>query len=107
MRVYKVVVIGAGKRGKHHIAAFRGNPRFEVAGICDLDEKALARAAAELNVPRTSRDPLALSREVRPDVFCFCTPPTVRLDLIKVGISSGARLIAYEKIPTLMRSRPE
>src|SRR5262249_17405331 len=42
-------------------------------------------------------DPLALAREVRPDVFCFCTPPAVRLPLIDAGIASGARLIAYEK----------
>ena len=34
---------------------------------------------------------------MRPDVFCFCTPPSVRLDLIRVGIDAGAKLIAYEK----------
>jgi predicted dehydrogenase len=38
-----------------------------------------------------------MSKEIRPDVFCFCTPPQVRLDLIKAGIDSGAKLIAYEK----------
>ncbi len=94
---YKVVVIGLGKRGRHHAAAFRANPRFELSGIATRDSAALAKAAAELGSPRTSTDPAALCREVRPDVFCFCTPPTVRLELIRMGIESGARIIAYEK----------
>src|SRR5688500_3677771 len=94
---YKAVVIGLGKRGRHHAAAFRGNPRFELAGIATRDAAALAKAAAELGGPRTSPDAAALCREVKPDVFCFCTPPQVRLELVQMGIASGARLIAYEK----------
>ena len=31
-KIYKVMVVGAGKRGKHHAVAFKNNPRFEVAG---------------------------------------------------------------------------
>jgi len=96
-RVYKVVVVGLGKRGKHHAVAFKNDPRFELAGISTRDPAKLAKAAAELGDPRASTDPLALAREVKPDVFCFCTPPTVRLPLIKVGIESQAKLIAYEK----------
>src|SRR5687768_11022838 len=94
---HKVVVVGLGKRGRHHAAAFRANPRFELAGIASRDLAALAKAAAELGNPRTSTDPDALCRDVRPDIFCFCTPPQVRLDLIRRGIASGAKLIAYEK----------
>ena len=96
-KVYKAVVVGMGKRGKHHALAFKNNPRFELAAICTRDRSKLERAAAELGNPRTSTDPLGIAREVRADVFCFCTPPAVRLDLIKIGIASGAKLIAYEK----------
>jgi predicted dehydrogenase len=96
-RVYKVVVVGLGKRGKHHAAAFKNSPRFELAGISTRDPARLEKAAAELGNPRTSTDALALARDVRPDIFCFCTPPTVRLPLIKAGIDSKASLIAYEK----------
>jgi predicted dehydrogenase len=94
--IYKVVVVGLGKRGMHHARFFKQNPRFELAGVCGRDPGRLA-AAAELGITRTSTDPAMLSREVKPDVFCFCTPPSVRLDLIRIGIRSGARLIAYEK----------
>ncbi len=96
-RVYKVVVVGLGKRGKSHAVTFKNNPRFELAGICTRDAARLAKAASELSVSRTSTDAAALAREIKPDVFCFCTPPTARLDLIRIGIESGARLIAYEK----------
>lgn len=96
-KVYKVVVVGMGKRGKNHALMFKRNPRFELAGISTRDPGKLAIAQGELGVARASTDPVALSKEVQPDVFCFCTPPQVRLDLIQVGIQSGARLIAYEK----------
>jgi predicted dehydrogenase len=97
MKPYRVVVVGLGKRGRHHAAAFRANPRFELAGIATRDADKLAKAAAELGGPRTSLDAEGLVKDIRPDVFCFCTPPQVRLPLIRLGIASGARLIAYEK----------
>ena len=96
-KVYTVVVAGTGKRGKHHIAAFQRNPRFQVVGIADPDPGMLAKAAAEFSVGRTSTDPAALARDLHPDVFCFCTPPAVRLALVRSGIAAGARLIAFEK----------
>lgn len=96
-KVYKVVVVGMGKRGMHHASAFKKNPRFEVVGISEVDSARLAKAAAELGIAKTSTDPAPLCAEVKPDVFCFCTPPSIRLPLIKAGIKSGAALIAYEK----------
>ena len=39
-----------GKRGMHHATTFQANPRFEVAGICDIDQKRLDDAAAKLGV---------------------------------------------------------
>lgn len=96
-KVYKVLVVGVGKRGKHHALAFKNNSRFEVAGLADAFPEQLAKASAELGVQKTSLDPLALAKEIQPDVFCFCTPPGIRLELIKVGVASGAKLIAYEK----------
>jgi predicted dehydrogenase len=96
-RTYTVVVVGMGKRGKHHAAAFHANPRFEVVGICDLDEARLAAAAPDLGHPRTSTDAAELVAATRPDVFCFATLPNLRLDLIRLGVAGGAKLIAFEK----------
>ena len=37
-----------GKRGMHHATAFAANPRFELVGICNSDQKRLDDAAAKL-----------------------------------------------------------
>jgi len=78
MNKYSVLVVGMGKRGMHHATAFNANPRFQVAGICDIDQKRLADAAARLGNPQTGTDAAALAKAIRPDVFCFCTMPHLR-----------------------------
>jgi predicted dehydrogenase len=94
---YRVVVAGMGKRGMHHALAFQANSRFEVAGVCDIDQARLDGAAAKLGVAVKGTDVREVANAVRPDVFCFCTLPRVRRDLIRAGIESGAQLIAMEK----------
>ncbi len=94
---YKVVVAGMGKRGMHHAEAFRANPRFEVAGVCDIDPARLDAAAAKVGAAVKGSDAREVARAVRPDVFCFCTLPQIRSGMIRTGIESGARLIAMEK----------
>ncbi|MBI4875006.1 MAG: Gfo/Idh/MocA family oxidoreductase [Acidobacteria bacterium] len=96
-RQYKVVVVGMGKRGMHHAATFQANPRFELAGICDIVAARLGAAAAKLGVTVQGTDAAQVAASVRPDVFCFCTMPTVRASMLEIGIRSGARLIAMEK----------
>lgn len=99
---YAVMVVGMGKRGAHHAAAFHAHPRFEVAGICDIDARRLD--PEPFGRPRVSTDAAALAAELRPDVFCFCTHPALRRELVQVGIDCGARLIAFEK-PLAVNSR--
>ena len=52
---------------------------------------------------KSGTDTQKLAQDVKPDVFCFCTPPDVRLPLVELGIRSGAKLIAFEK-PVAMSS---
>ncbi len=98
---YTVVVAGMGKRGTHHADAFQKNPRFELAGLCDIDAGRLDAAAKKFGVSETSADAAALVKKVHPDVFCFCTLPDLRLPLIRAGVESKVKLIAYEK-PTAL-----
>ncbi len=97
MGKYKVMVVGMGKRGKHHAAAFHENENFEVAGICDIDEERLATAAEILGNPKTSTDAATLTAEIKPDVFCFCTMPHLREPFIRMAIENGVKLVAFEK----------
>jgi predicted dehydrogenase len=103
MNQYKVLVVGMGKRGVHHATAFHANPKFKVVGICDIDQKRLNDIAPKLGNPEKSLDAPALAKKLRPDLFCFCTLPNLRINFIKLGIESGAKLIAFEK-PVAMSS---
>lgn len=94
---YTVVVVGLGKRGKNHAQHFAKNPRFQLAGICTRDRAKLEAVAKELGDPPADTDAAKLLARVKPDLFCFCTPPTARLEFIRLGVEAGAKLIAYEK----------
>ncbi len=102
---YRVLVVGAGKRGMHHATAFAAHPRFSVVGICDIDPARVSSAVSKLggNVKGGS-DASALARDLKPDVFCFCTLPNLRSAMVEIGIQAGARLIAFEK-PIALTSR--
>ena len=100
---YRVVVVGMGKRGMHHALAFQSNGKFEVAGVCDVDNKRLAAAAAKFGGV-AGNDAFHVASAVKPDVFCFCTLPRLRAEMVRIGIESGARLIAFEK-PIALNSR--
>lgn len=96
MKRYRVVVVGTGKRGLHHAASFKANPRFELSGIADVDPARLQAAIEKLGeLPAGDARSVALA--AKPDVFCFCTPPHLRKELIETGLESGAKLIAFEK----------
>lgn len=97
MSHYTVLVVGMGKRGMHHATAFNANPQFKVTGICDIDPKRLADAAAKLGGPKTGTDAAALAKDLKPDVFCFCTLPHLRTPFIKAAVEAGSKLIAFEK----------
>jgi predicted dehydrogenase len=94
---YSVAVVGLGKRGMHHAEAFANNGRFELVGLCDIDKDRLDAAAKKFGGPRTATDAKVLMKGLKPDIFCFCTMPTLRLEMIRLGVESGASLIAYEK----------
>lgn len=94
---YTVAIAGLGKRGTHHAEAFAANERFRLVGLCDIDEARMAAAAEKFDVSATSTRAEQMLAETKPDVFCFCTLPNVRLELIQAGVKAGVKLIAYEK----------
>jgi predicted dehydrogenase len=96
-RVYTVAVAGLGKRGSSHAETFAQNPRFKVVGLCDIDAARMAAAAQKLGVSYTNTSARQMLADMKPDVFCFCTLPPIRLEMIRAGVEMGVQLIAYEK----------
>ena len=64
MKKYRVLVVGMGKRGKHHAKYFYANDNFEVAGICDIDKTKLIEIASSLGNPRTGTNALNMAKEL-------------------------------------------
>ena len=85
-RKYKVVVVGMGKRGMHNATTFQANGRFEIAGICDIDQGRLDAAAAKLGVTLKGTGAAQVAAAAKPDVFCFCTLPHVRTEMFRIAI---------------------
>lgn len=94
---HTVMVVGMGKRGMHHATHFHANPDFRIVGICDIREDLLIEPAKQLGNPQKGIDARAMAMDLKPDVFCFCTLPNIRTEMIRTGLECGASLIAFEK----------
>ena len=95
--VYTVAIAGCGKRGKVHADLFFNNKRFKVVGVADIDAQRTAECAAMCGNPAQFLDAKEMLAQTKPDIFCFCTHPTIRLPFIKMGVEAGVKLIAFEK----------
>lgn len=91
------MVVGLGKRGGNHVTHFEAHPDFRVTAICDIRRDAIEAAAKDLSGPITGTDAREVALAARPDVFCFCTLPDIRKEMIGIAIEAGAKLIAFEK----------
>ena len=96
-KAYTVAIAGLGKRGMSHADAMAKNARFELVGLCDIDEERLGAAKEKFGVAYGSADASSMLAETKPDVFVFCTLPQIRLEMIKAGVDAGVKLIAMEK----------
>jgi predicted dehydrogenase len=94
---YTVAVAGLGKRGTHHAEAFAGHRRFRLVGLSNPGSPRLDAARKKFGDAYASADAADMLARTRPDVFAFCTPPQVRLPLVRAGVDAGVKLIAYEK----------
>ena len=97
VKIYTVAITGCGKRGKVHADVFNKNPRFSVLGVNDVDETRMDECAALAGGAEKFTDTAEMLKATKPDVYCFCTPPTLRLPMVKLGVDAGVKLIAYEK----------
>jgi predicted dehydrogenase len=81
-----------------HLHAFLElSDRFDLVAVCDLDESKLAERLTGKGIPATYTDAERMLSETRPDVFCFVTWPSVRLELVELAVRYGVKGLAFEK----------
>lgn len=99
MGKHTVAIMGLGVRGKTHLRAILANAdRYEVVGLCDIDEAKMKKVAEDngLNVPMFT-DVEQMLKETRPEVFVFITYPNLRLSMIELAVKYGIKAISLEK----------
>ena len=68
-KTYTVAIAGLGKRGTHHADTFAANPRFEVVGLCDIDQERLDAAADKFGVAHANTGAVQMLADTKPDIF--------------------------------------
>ncbi|MHB1357000.1 MAG: Gfo/Idh/MocA family protein [Anaerolineae bacterium] len=99
MKKYTIAQVGCGARGKVHIDSWiKNSDRCTLVAVCDLDE---ARMRASI---QHYADPLAcyadaeeMLSEVMPDIFCFSTPPNIRLSMVELAVKYKVKGLVFEK----------
>ena len=98
MSKFKVVLVGCGGRGGYHAEGFIANAdRFELAAVCDIVPARLSAFATKYGIRKTYSNAEEMLAQEKPDVFCFATMPTTRIELIKLALEHGVKGIAFEK----------
>jgi predicted dehydrogenase len=98
MSVYRVAQVGVGNRGMIHIEGFLALPDlYELVAVCDIDEKRMEERLSGKGIAKTYTDAEKMLAETKPDVFCFVTPPDVRLPMVRLAAKYGVKGVAFEK----------
>jgi len=98
MGKYRVAQVGCGYRWRKHVEGFQRNPdRFELVAICDLNQERLDAVAKDYGIERKYTNAEEMLATERPDVFCFVTPPKIRMELVELGLRYQPKAIAFEK----------
>ena len=100
MMKYSVVQVGLGPRGETAIRSFQAlGDRLEIVGICDHNiERLNAVGDARRIAPERRFSAIEdMFKVCGPDLFSFCTMPSVRFELIELAGRYGVRNILFEK----------
>lgn len=99
MKKHTVAIMGLGVRGKTHLRAILANDtRYEVVGLCDIDEAKMRLVSEQnnLNVPLFT-DVEEMLKTTSPEVFVFVTYPNLRLSMIELALKYNIKAISFEK----------
>ena len=99
MAKIRVAQVGCGNRGGKHLQGWLAQPdRFEIVALCELDAARMRATADEFGLDAAQyADADRMLAETEPDLFCFVTPPGVRLAMVELAAKHAVKGLAFEK----------
>ena len=92
MEKLKIAVVGAGNRGPQHMCTIVGIPdRFELVGICDMDDEKREAASAKFKAPGFSQLEDMLNK-AKPDVVALIVGNRALPDLVPIVAGAGIHI---------------
>ena len=90
-RILKTLLVGVAGRAHWVLELARPEAGFEIMGLCDVNEEALTRVAADLRLPPAAchRDLADAIRRDTPDCVIVCAPTRFHVALARQGIDAG------------------
>ncbi|MHB9037407.1 MAG: Gfo/Idh/MocA family protein [Armatimonadota bacterium] len=93
----RVAVVGAGRMGEVHSAAYARMPEAELVAICDIVPEAAQKLAAAHKVPAFDQFEQMIS-QVELDVVDICVPTFAHLDCIKAAANVGKHIMCEKPL---------
>lgn len=96
-RRIKVGVVGL-RMGGEHLTAYLKSDKYEVVGICDVDEKLLDRKAKESNAPQVSSDFMEIINNPAIELVSIATPDHLHREQCIKALEAGKHVIAEKPL---------
>jgi|GEM_PF-3194812 len=88
----KVAVVGAGNRGPQHMTTIVGIPdRFDLVGICDMDDEKREAAVAKFAAPGFTQLEDMLDK-AKPDLVCLIVSQSALPTLVPIVAQAGVHM---------------
>jgi predicted dehydrogenase len=95
----RVAVIGAGRWAvRSHIPGWQRDPRVEVVAIAEVNEEALAAAAAEFGIARAVTDYRELVNDPDIDVIDVATGNAAHFEISMAAIAAGKHVLCEKPV---------
>ncbi len=97
MALFKVGIIGCGRRGHAHAQGYKASPEVEIVACADPVEETRQKFSDEFGVPRTYEDYRRMLDQEDLDFVSVCTWMPLHKEMIIAAANSGIKAIHAEK----------
>jgi len=95
----KIAVVGAGKIARTaHLPAYKSLPAVEVVAVVDKSRRKAKWTARKFGIQKFFGDCADLVRDESVSLIDLCTPPQVRLEVIKLAAEAGKHILVEKPL---------